>query len=68
MGKLAGRQPLRPNVSTVDRRVQSLKTTGVDVEYRRCEEAGHGFGLGLSTDVADWIQYAIQFWKNHLAN
>jgi acetyl esterase/lipase len=56
------------NVSTVDRRVQNLKNAGVDVEYHRYKEAGHGFGLGLGTDAEGWIQYAIQFWKNHLPN
>ena len=54
------------NVSTVDRRVQNLKNAGVDVEYRRYNQAGHGFGLGVGTDAAGWIQYAIQFWQNHL--
>lgn len=54
------------NVSTVDRRVQNLKDVGVDVEYRRYNQAGHGFGLGVGTDAAGWIQYAILFWQNHL--
>lgn len=54
------------NVSTVDRRVQNLKSAGVDVEYRRYNQAGHGFGLGLGTDAAGWLQNAIQFWEKHL--
>ena len=56
------------NVSTVDRRVQNLKDVGIDVDYRRYNQAGHGFGLGIGTDAAGWIQYAIQFWKKHLTN
>jgi acetyl esterase/lipase len=56
------------NVSRVDRRVQNLKNAGVEVDYRRFKEAGHGFGLGIGTDAAGWLQQAIQFWKNHLPN
>jgi acetyl esterase/lipase len=56
------------NVFTVDRRVQNLKNAGVDVDYRRYNQAGHGFGLGIGTDAAGWIQYAIQFWEKHLPN
>lgn len=54
------------NVSTVDRRVQNLKNAGVDVDYRRYNQAGHGFGLGIGTDAAGWLQHAIQFWEKHL--
>ncbi|GAB4017136.1 hypothetical protein GCM10028808_47760 [Spirosoma migulaei] len=56
------------NAMTVDRRVQNLKNAGVAVEYRRYNQAGHGFGTGIGTDAAGWMQYAIEFWKNHLTN
>lgn len=55
------------NVATVERRVQSLRSAGVEVEYRRYRNAGHGFGLGVGTDAEGWIAYAIQFWENHLS-
>ncbi len=55
------------NVSTVDRRVENLRTAGVEVEYRRYRDAGHGFGLGVGTDAEGWIEYAIKFWESHLA-
>jgi len=54
------------NVTTVDRRVQHLKNAGVAVEYRRYNQAGHGFGLGVGTDADGWLQYAIKFWEVHL--
>ncbi|GHU22074.1 hypothetical protein FACS1894172_06710 [Spirochaetia bacterium] len=54
------------NVSTVDRRVENLRSAGVDVEYRRYSRAGHGFGLGVGTDAEGWIEYAIQFWERHI--
>jgi acetyl esterase/lipase len=53
------------NVSVVDRRVKNLRNAGVEVEYRKYKNAGHGFGLGVGTDAQGWIEYAIQFWKNH---
>jgi hypothetical protein len=41
---------------------------GVEVEYRRFESAGHGFGLGTGTDAEGWGNLAIQFWRKHLDN
>ena len=55
------------NVSVVDRRVQSLRNIGIEVEYRKYKNAGHGFGLGVGTDAEGWIEHAIQFWENHLS-
>jgi acetyl esterase/lipase len=55
------------NVSTVDRRVQDLRKAGVDVEYRRYSNAGHGFGLGVGTDAEGWSEHAILFWQRHLS-
>ena len=53
------------NVSEVDKRVQNLRNAGIEVEYRKYKNAGHGFGLGVGTDAEGWIKYAIQFWENH---
>ena len=54
------------NVNTVDRRVENLRNAGVDVEYRRYQSAGHGFGLGTGTDAEGWLELAVQFWKRHI--
>lgn len=54
------------SVATVDRRVQNLKSVGVQVEYHRYQTAGHGFGLGVGTDAEGWIQHAIRFWETQL--
>ncbi len=53
------------NVSEVDKRVQNLRNAGIEVEYRKYKNAGHGFGLGAGTATEGWIKYAIQFWENH---
>ncbi len=54
------------NVKTVERRVENLKNAGVEVEYRRYQRAGHGFGLGTGTDAEGWVDLAIQFWQRHM--
>jgi acetyl esterase/lipase len=55
------------NVSVVDRRVENMRNAGIEVEYRKYKNADHGFGLGVGTDAEGWIEYAIQFWENHLS-
>jgi acetyl esterase/lipase len=55
------------NVATVERRVENLRNAGVEVEYRRYRNAGHGFGLGVGTDAEGWIEDAVQFWEKHIS-
>jgi acetyl esterase/lipase len=55
------------NVNTVEQRVENLRNAGVDVEYRRYQSAGHGFGLGTGTDAEGWLDLAVQFWKRHIS-
>jgi acetyl esterase/lipase len=55
-------------ISTVERRVENLRKTGVEVEYRGYKNAGHGFGLGKGTDAEGWLDLAIGFWKKHIKN
>jgi acetyl esterase/lipase len=54
------------NINIVERRVKNLKNAGVDVEYRRYQSAGHGFGQGTGTDAEGWVDLAVQFWQRHL--
>jgi len=56
------------NVNTVEARVENLRNAGVDVEYRRYESAGHGFGLGTGTDAEGWLDLAVNFWQRHLSD
>jgi acetyl esterase/lipase len=56
------------NVNTVEKRVENLKNAGVDVEYRRYESAGHGFGLGTGSDAEGWLDLAVLFWERHIIN
>lgn len=54
------------NVNTVEKRVENLRNAGVDVEYRRYQTAGHGFGLGTGTDAEGWLDLAVSFWKKYI--
>ncbi len=54
------------NAITVERRVANLESVGVEVEYRRYQSAGHGFGLGTGTDAEGWLDLAVQFWQRHI--
>ena len=54
------------NINTVERRVENLRNAGVEVEYKRFEKAGHGFGLGTGTEAEGWVDLAIQFWKRQM--
>lgn len=55
------------SVYTVERRVNAMRSAGIDVEYRKYKNASHGFGLGIGTDAQGWIEYAIQFWEKHMS-
>jgi acetyl esterase/lipase len=55
------------NINTVENRVENLRNSGVDVEYRRYETAGHGFGLGTGTDADGWMDSAVRFWQRHFS-
>jgi acetyl esterase/lipase len=54
------------SVYTAERRVNAMKSSWIDVEYRKYKNASHGFGLGIGTDAEGWIEYAIQFWEKHM--
>ncbi|MDF1555422.1 MAG: alpha/beta hydrolase [Deferrisomatales bacterium] len=55
------------DASVVDARAGDLRSAGVEVEYRRYSNAGHGFGLGTGTDADGWIEDAVRFWERHMA-
>jgi acetyl esterase/lipase len=55
------------NIDTVERRVENLKNAGVDVEFRRYQSAGHGFGLGTGTDAEGWVDLAVRYWQRHIS-
>ena len=55
------------NVSTVDKRVDAMRDAGIEVEYYKYRNVGHGFGLGTGTDAEGWTEYAVEFWEKHIS-
>lgn len=53
------------NAVAVESRVQGLRNAGIDVEYLKFKNAGHGFGLGIGADAEGWIDRAVLFWEKH---
>lgn len=54
------------NVSIVENRIQNMRKAGIEVEYHKYKNAGHGFGLGIGTNAEGWIEHAIQFWEKQM--
>ncbi len=52
--------------SSMQRRVDALRRLGVEVEYREYGGVGHGFGTGVGTGAAGWIDAAVGFWERFL--
>ncbi len=55
------------NVSTVDRRVDAMRNAGIEVEYYKYRNIGHGFGLGIGTNAEGWMEHAVKFWEKHMS-
>ncbi len=54
------------NPSTMERRVNALKAAGIDVEFHKYPNLGHGFGLGIGTSAEGWLDDAVAFWEEHM--
>ena len=55
------------SASTMERRVNSMRNTGIDVEFHIYQNVGHGFGLGIGTEAEGWLEDAVRFWENHMS-
>ena len=47
----------------MERRVAVLRSHGTNVEYRKYNGVGHGFGLGTGTSAEGWVAEAVRFWE-----
>jgi acetyl esterase/lipase len=52
--------------ATMERRVTALRQAGVEVEYHKYKNLGHGFGLGSGASAEGWIVNAMQFWEKFI--
>lgn len=56
------------SVPQLDKRINDMKATGIEVEYYTFTKGGHGFGVGVGTDANGWMNKAIDFWEKHFCN
>jgi acetyl esterase/lipase len=55
------------NAASMQRRVDSMRSAGIDVEFHVYQNVGHGFGLGIGTNAEGWLEDAVRFWENHMS-
>jgi acetyl esterase/lipase len=53
------------NPAVMERRVNAMRAAGIDTEFHRYPNVGHGFGLGTGTTAEGWINYAVRFWERY---
>lgn len=54
------------NWRTMQRRIESLDSLGIDTEFHKYDNLEHGFGLGNGTSAEGWIEDAIVFWERQM--
>jgi acetyl esterase/lipase len=54
------------NWRTMEQRVNNLKAAGIDTEFHKYPNLGHGFGLGIGTTAEGWLYDATRFWEKHM--
>jgi acetyl esterase/lipase len=52
--------------AVMERRINSLRNAGIDTEFHRYQNVGHGFGLGIGTSAEGWINNAVRFWEKQI--
>ena len=51
---------------TMEDRANTLKSFGIDTEFHKYPELGHGFGLGTGTSAEGWFDDAVTFWEKQM--
>jgi acetyl esterase/lipase len=54
------------NPVVMEQRINDMKAAGIDVEFHRYPNVGHGFGLGVGTTAEGWLNNAVRFWEKHI--
>jgi predicted esterase len=52
--------------SSMERRIAALRSAGIEVEYHKYGNLGHGFGPGTGTSAEGWIVDAVRFWEKFI--
>lgn len=51
---------------SMEQRIQTLAALGIETEFHKYPNLGHGFGLGVGTSAEGWIDDAVSFWERQL--
>ena len=51
---------------TMEQRINALKAAGIDTEFHKYPNLGHGFGLGTGTSAEGWLNDAVDFWEKQM--
>jgi acetyl esterase/lipase len=60
---VVGEQDTIAPPSAMEKRIAALRRNGVEVEYHKYKNLGHGFGPGTGTSADGWIDAAVRFWE-----
>jgi acetyl esterase/lipase len=52
--------------SSMERRIAALRSAGIEVEYHKYRDLGHGFGPGTGSSAEGWITDAVRFWEKFI--
>lgn len=50
----------------MEQRINTLSSLGIDTEFHKYPNLGHGFGIGIGTSAESWIDDAVAFWEKHI--
>lgn len=50
----------------MERRIKNLDALGIETEFHKYPNLGHGFGLGIGTSAEGWIDDAVAFWETQI--
>lgn len=65
---VVGEQDAIAPASSMERRIAALRSGGIEVEYHKYGDLGHGFGPGIGTSAEGWIGAAIRFWEKYISH
>lgn len=51
---------------TMENRINRLKSLGINAEFHKYANLGHGFGLGVGTEAEGWLDDAVTFWEKQM--
>lgn len=54
------------NWRTMENRANAMKMVGIDTEFHKYPGLGHGFGIGIGTNAAGWLDDAVSFWEKQM--